>query len=230
MKNRFSMVPHSILYQLYGVGFLLILLGTATVQGATYYVSTTGSDSNPGTSDHPWRNPQKCATAPIQAGDTCIVRSGIYTSPKKSGLVVYASKSSPPGTALQPIIIRSEMPLGALIIIPSTENSLNVGFYLTRPYYIVEGFDISGGANNGNSVSLAGIEFASSATGGIARLNSIHHIGRTVCSDSSFGISGIGIHETSSVLIEQNRIYSNGRLRNGENGCATIRYQSDHGI
>ena len=215
---------------LYGFGILLILLGTATAQGATYHVSTTGDDSNPGTSDHPWRNPQKCAASPIQPGDTCIVRSGTYTGPNGSGIVVYASGRAPAGTASQPITIKSETPLEAVIIVPSTKNGLNAGFYLTRPYYTIEGFDIRGGGNNGDSINLAGMEFTSSATGGIARLNSIHHIGRTVCSDSIYGISGIGIHETSGVLIEHNQIYSIGRLRNNENGCSTIRYQNDHGI
>lgn len=213
-----------------GMGMLFLLLGTPLAQGATYFVATTGNDSNPGTSDRPWRNPQKCAAAPIQGGDFCIVRSGTYMAPNESGIVVYASRSSPAGTESQPITIKSEAPQGALITIPSTKNGLNAGFYLTRPHYIIEGFDISGGANTGDVVGLAGIEFAPSATGGVARFNSIHHIGQTICSNSPYGISGIGIHETADVLIEYNRIHSIGRLRNGENGCSTIRSQNDHGL
>lgn len=222
--------PPVLVRSLSGIGILFLLLGTGSVQGATYFVAPTGDDSNPGTPDRPWRNLQKCAAAPIQAGDVCIVRNGKYTDQNASGIVVYASRSSPPGTKSQPITIKSETPQGALIIIPSTKNALNAGFYLSRPYYIIEGFDISGGSNHGDSVSLAGIEFAPSATGGVARFNTIHHVGRTICSDSSYGISGIGIHETSNVLIEYNQIYSIGRLRDGENGCSTIRFQNDHGI
>lgn len=230
MKNHLYLSSLYLLRAVCVLGTLPILFCPSTTQGTTYYVSTMGHDTNPGTSDLPWRHLQKCAAPPIQAGDTCIVRQGTYTSSDRRGLVVYASKNAPEGTGLEPITIKSEIPHGAKIIIPSSKNGLNVGFYLTRPYYIIEGFDISGGSNHGDSVSLAGIEFAPSATGGVARFNTIHHVGRTICSDSSYGISGIGIHETSNVLIEYNQIYSIGRLRDGENGCSTIRFQNDHGI
>lgn len=214
----------------------LFLLGLSTpmvAQSATYYVATTGSDSNSGTSASPWRNPQKCARSPIKAGDTCIVRSGTYTTPASAtapNIMVYVSGSSPAGTSSQPITIKSESPSGAVIKVPSTSNSLNAAFYISQPYYIIEGFDINGGTNNGSSVGYVGISFQSSATGSVARLNTIHHIGRTVCSNSSYGFSGIHLAGTSSVLIERNRIYSIGRRRNGESGCSTDKYQHDHGI
>lgn len=209
---------------------LLILLGTVTAEGATYYVSTTGSDSNPGTSASPWRNPQKCAASPIRAGDTCIVRNGTYTDSRGNGIVVYVSASSAAGTASQPITIKSENPRGAVIKIPSAINGTNRGFYVTRPYYIIQGFDITGGTNNGSSVGFIGISFQSTATGGTARLNSIHHIGRTVCSNSTYGFAGVYVSRTSGVVLENNRIYSIGRKRNGEGGCSTSRFQNDHGI
>ena len=34
---------------------LVFFLGTSTAQAATYYVATTGSDSNPGTLQQPFR-------------------------------------------------------------------------------------------------------------------------------------------------------------------------------
>ena len=76
--------------------------------------------------------PTEMCTAPIQTGDTRIVRSASYTSSGEGGLVVYASKSSPTGTASHPITIKSEVRQGARIIIPSTKKGLNGGFYLTR--------------------------------------------------------------------------------------------------
>lgn len=45
--------------------------------GTTYYVSTTGSDSNAGTSVSPFLHIQKCATVMV-AGDTCQIASGTY--------------------------------------------------------------------------------------------------------------------------------------------------------
>jgi hypothetical protein len=45
--------------------------------GTTRYVSTTGSDGNPGTARHPFRTVQKCATTAMP-GDTCVIASGTY--------------------------------------------------------------------------------------------------------------------------------------------------------
>lgn len=230
MITRSRKLPHRASFYFWGTLALLVSLEPVTTQGATYYVATTGSDSNPGTSDRPWRNPKKCVSTLIQAGDTCIVRNGTYTDSTGKGLLVYASGSSPSGTASEPITIKSESPFGALMIIPSHTNAVNAAFYITRPYYVIEGFDISGGNRAGHSVSYAGIVFTRSATGGIARINSIHHIGQTVCSNSVYGFSGIFIQGTSDVLIERNQIYSIGRLRDRENGCATTLFQNDHGI
>lgn len=44
---------------------------------ATYYVSTSGSDSNPGTQSQPWRN-INYAAGKVQPGDTVLVRGGVY--------------------------------------------------------------------------------------------------------------------------------------------------------
>lgn len=227
MTNGLIRFPRCVL--LSGVYTLLILLGTVTAQGATYYVATTGSDSNPGTSVSPWRNPQKCAFSPIKAGDTCIVRTGTYTDSNGDGYVVFVyATRSPSGTASSPITIKSEKPLGAAIVAPSNRNGF--GFMVQRPYYIIEGFDISGANNNSSSGAGVGINLASTATGTIIRSNSIHHIGRASCTNSSSTFSGVQIKSTSGVVIERNRIYSIGRRRNGELGCSTNKYGHDHGI
>ena len=45
--------------------------------GNTHYVSTTGSDSNPGTREQPWRNPGY-ASRRLEPGDTLIILGGRY--------------------------------------------------------------------------------------------------------------------------------------------------------
>ncbi|OQW50470.1 MAG: hypothetical protein A4S09_01360 [Proteobacteria bacterium SG_bin7] len=205
-----------------------VIFSAFVAHGATYYVATTGNDSNSGSSSSPWRNPQKCANAPVIAGDTCIVRSGTYTDHNADGIVVWI-KGTSAGTPSKPIIIKSEKLKGAKITVPSL-NKLNAGFRVSRPYYIIEGFDISGGANPGLSASYTGIDFTVGATGSIARSNSIHHIGRTICSNSVYGFDGIFVHGTSGLVLEKNTIYSVGRLRKGESGCKTVRFQNDHGF
>lgn len=50
---------------------------TRAVPGATYYVSTSGSNSNPGTRDYPWATPGY-ASRQLHAGDTLIILGGRY--------------------------------------------------------------------------------------------------------------------------------------------------------
>ncbi|MCV3212474.1 right-handed parallel beta-helix repeat-containing protein [Plectonema radiosum NIES-515] len=48
--------------------------------GAAYYVSTNGSDDNPGTSDQPWKTVNYAVNKDIvKAGDTILVQPGTYT-------------------------------------------------------------------------------------------------------------------------------------------------------
>jgi len=48
-----------------------------SAQASAYYVSTTGSDSNPGTLSQPWKTIQKAANT-ITAGDTVYIHGGVY--------------------------------------------------------------------------------------------------------------------------------------------------------
>jgi len=66
----------------------------------TYYVSTSGNDSNPGTFSSPWRTIQKAANTMV-AGDTVIVNAGTYnerasetTSGSSGNLITYATNGT----------------------------------------------------------------------------------------------------------------------------------------
>jgi pectin methylesterase-like acyl-CoA thioesterase len=54
-----------------------LLLPSACAFGATYYVATTGLDTNPGTQTAPFQTIQKAADV-VQPGDTVIVKAGTY--------------------------------------------------------------------------------------------------------------------------------------------------------
>ncbi|MBN1674131.1 MAG: fibronectin type III domain-containing protein [Kiritimatiellae bacterium] len=63
---------------------VLLVLGIMTLlpfasHAATYYVATTGSDSNPGTQSRPFRTVQKAANS-VAPGDTVLIRAGTYNS------------------------------------------------------------------------------------------------------------------------------------------------------
>lgn len=66
---------------------VLFLCSLKTASAATYYVATSGNDSNPGTESQPWKTIQKAANTMV-AGDTVYVKGGIYNeqvTPRNSG-------------------------------------------------------------------------------------------------------------------------------------------------
>src|SRR5215467_2514289 len=67
--------------------------------GATLYVSPTGSDSNPGTQDQPFRTIQRAADV-VNPGNTVIVEDGVYTysgSNQCSKTIVCLTRGGAPG-------------------------------------------------------------------------------------------------------------------------------------
>lgn len=71
----------------------------AQAAGRTFYVSNSGSDSNPGSATAPWRTIGKAASTLI-AGDTAIVLNGTYQEPG------VAFRNS--GTAANPITLKAQ--------------------------------------------------------------------------------------------------------------------------
>ncbi|MCE5187068.1 MAG: right-handed parallel beta-helix repeat-containing protein [Planctomycetaceae bacterium] len=76
-RNRwsFGLIPSHLVQFLFCAAVALSI--SLQSRGATYYVSTQGSDSGPGTQSQPWRNIDYAAGR-VQPGDTVIVRGGIY--------------------------------------------------------------------------------------------------------------------------------------------------------
>ena len=63
------------------IGFcsaILAVLLAGSSSAATYYVSVTGDDANPGTQDAPFRRISRAVSAAAQPGDTVIVMDGTY--------------------------------------------------------------------------------------------------------------------------------------------------------
>ena len=62
-----------------GLAFSCVFLARGRASAAEYYVSPTGSDSNPGTQASPFASLQK-ANNSAAAGDTIWMRAGTYSS------------------------------------------------------------------------------------------------------------------------------------------------------
>jgi parallel beta-helix repeat protein len=59
------------------LSFCLVWIGSITAEAATYYVATTGSDSNPGTLSQPFSSILKGVSV-LRPGDTTFIRAGTY--------------------------------------------------------------------------------------------------------------------------------------------------------
>src|SRR5262245_40006479 len=89
---------------------LSLVLATTVAPAADYYVSTSGSDSGPGTSAQPFRT-ITYAYSRASAGTTIHVAPGVYYD-YQSQWGIHLGKS---GTASSPIVLQSQVVDGAII-------------------------------------------------------------------------------------------------------------------
>lgn len=119
---------------------------TQPATGQPWYVSTSGSDSNPGTLASPFKSIEKAVSA-VNAGETIYVRGGIYTLTTaitlgKSGVEnSRISLLAHPGE--NPVLDFSGQPFG----------SSNRGIVLTGNWWHIKGLGITGAGDNGMAIS-----------------------------------------------------------------------------
>ena len=192
------------------VTILLVgLFGLSGISGpaaaTTYYVSTSGSDSNPGTSSSPFRTITHGYGAAV-AGDTVMVMPGTYTD-HESGLGLHINKT---GTASQPITLRSQG-RGQAVIDGQNSTDWYSAIYLDGSYNIIDGFRITNGYNGGILVYGSNNQMINSE---------IDHNGNVA--NAQYGQDGIySDQSTSGNTYAQNLIHENGRL-----GVSNL----DHGL
>jgi hypothetical protein len=71
--TAYSLLPTALVFVL----FLTLAISAVAQSGATFYVSTTGSDTNNGSFGSPWRTIRHAADS-IAAGATVDIRGGTY--------------------------------------------------------------------------------------------------------------------------------------------------------
>src|SRR6476660_9411440 len=99
---------------------LSILIGTVTVDAATYYVATTGNDSNPGTANQPFRTIVRGVKV-LRAGDRLYIRSGTYGEHIDSNALTI-----PTGTSWSDAPIISGYPGERVILAPGSAQIINL--------------------------------------------------------------------------------------------------------
>ncbi|MGH7993532.1 MAG: right-handed parallel beta-helix repeat-containing protein, partial [Limisphaerales bacterium] len=122
---------------------LLLITALTGAQAATFYVSTAGSDSNPGTATQPFRT-ITYAYSLAGPGTTILVAPGTYTD-YQSGWGLHLGSS---GTASSPIVLESQVRGGA-IIDGQFASDRNKSIYLDGSYNVIEGFVITRAPNTG---------------------------------------------------------------------------------
>ncbi len=171
---------------------------------ATYYVSPTGDDSNPGTLEAPWRTIQKAANTMV-GGNTAIVRGGIYeefVTIKSSGseLHGYITFQAYPGE--KPVID------GANLSIGSGRSSL---IHLRNAnYVIVDGFEVRNLTSSSSSEYPAGIRVQSGGSNIHLLNNNVHHIANMSSAGNAHGIHVYGdeLLPITDVRVSSNQVHS----------------------
>lgn len=183
------------------------LLPTVAAYSATYYVATSGNNSNPGTSSLPWRTVAYAASKMV-AGDTTYVRGGTYNEG-----VIRFGKSGTQSAPIKLLNASGEFPI--INFIDKTQLhriliQLSAGSQYKIGWITIEGFEIRNGYD--------GIKYYN-LHDSVIRRNWIHHNGFQ-------GILGIG---GTRVLFDRNRINHNGRFAACAAGTTTSCFH-DHGI
>jgi hypothetical protein len=186
-----------------------------------YYVRTDGNNGNTGlvnsaaSPNGAFRSVQKGIDVMV-AGDTCNVVSGTYLASDVSGgtqltnVVGNVSSAKASGTALAPITLKSLVTGAVRLTVPSIAGVQNSGIVISRPYWIIDGFEISGGASTDIGAAHHGVDVTTGSDNSIIRHNLLHHIGN-VCTDTIFGEEGIYANGGSNVTIDGNTFHDIGR-------------------
>ena len=191
--------------------------------GATYYVSTTGSDSNNGSYTAPWLTIQHAANT-VTAGATVYVEGGTY----------YESVSFPnSGTATNPITFASYPGQTATIdgtgvsccsSNPASSGNETQGLInlVNESYITLNGFQIQNYTTSKAAYTPAGIWVTGAGSGLQLLNNSVHNI--TTSSEKNGNAFGIGVYGTSSTPITEltisgNQVYD---LKTGESESMNV--------
>ncbi len=198
--------------------FALAAFGIA--QGATYYVATTGSDSNSGAQSAPFRHLSKAAAVAQQPGDTVIVMDGTYDNEgvREPNFVVTLYYS---GTSGHPITFMAQNRGKAILDSGNTSSSSCNGAASywnlhNASFIVIQGFVIQNACDSGFQSN----DYAHDI---VIKQNEIRHIGNWNITDQ-IGRDGIYLNSSEyNFTFDSNVWHDIGRL-----GGNTLHF--DHGI
>ena len=191
-----SLLMYYFRYRTYSMGVmsmkfstLLVLLTCVSVafgqMNSSFYVATTGNDSNPGTQMAPWRTIQHAADT-ARAGSTVYVRGGIYeelvsinrSGNTRDGFITF--QSSPGETAV----------IDATRFTPSGRQGVLT--IHNQSYVRIEGFEIRNFHTAEHRLAPLGIDVMGSGSHIELLKNNVHHIEQTFEGRDAPGSGGNG--------------------------------------
>ena len=166
----------------------------ALAYGTTYYVATTGSNSNPGTAAQPFKTIQHAADV-VVPGDVVVVRAGTYTiTPADTGQTETGIYTRASGRPTARIVYKSEAPYAAKIVTSGIRRVWSNGMSGTQKssYVDIQGFDISGDGTIGIVNYASNVQIIG---------NYIHDVTSGLSCDQ---YGGAGILQTNSASTDNN--------------------------
>ena len=197
-----------------------VSLSSASVNtGVTFYVSTAGLDSNPGTLAQPWRTPQHAVNV-MAPGDTTLVLAGTYSGQ------TYCDGSTGDGGSTAGFVSLKAYPGATPVLTGAVDGIIKI----SCDYFSVQGFNIAGPAVVGGTniypmggsshIRLIGNDIHGSVCQGISMDpdttdyeilgNRIHHNGvqPTACDQQAHGLYLQGDrHVVKNNLLHDNHDY-----------------------
>lgn len=192
---------------------------TLTIQapsrsGLTYFVSTTGNDTNPGTSTAPFRTIQHAANT-VHPGDAVQVAGGVYNE------IVTIPTS---GNASQGYITFSSAP-GQTAIVDGTNLGVTgqQGLFSlkgTHSYIVIRGFEIRNYSSSTSGIVPVGIDFEGSGSNIEILNNHIHNIAQKLKTCNAANALGIAIYGNQAPASINNLTLSGNELDHNTTGCS----------
>jgi len=193
------------------VFLILACVSTAFAQPNTsFYVATTGNDSNPGTQSAPWRTVQHAADT-ARAGSTVNVRAGIY----EELVSINASGNASDGFITLRSYPGETAVLDATHFTPSGRQAVLT--IHNQSYIRIEGFEIRNFRTAVHRLSPLGISVMGSGSHIELLKNNVHHIEQTFDGrdapgrgDNGFGIAVYGTDAKmpiTDLIIDGNEVH-----------------------